>query len=195
LLRSAAPRLLTNATKGRPTKAGRRGQTLRTTPSEDKAEEEEEAKEEEKAAERPMARSTGNAALDMLAATMRGSASHGNIPGLKKPAGGNVFVSAGTKGGEISRCLFMLKGKTRIRGVRVQDSPNSITHNDVFILETKTHIWTYIGKTANRLKIARAVDVVGKMQRQRGQARSAMLEIVDSKVFTAQEKRRFVTKD
>lgn len=99
-------------------------------------------------------------------------------------------MSAGTKGGEISRCLFMLKGKTRIRGVRVQDAASSITQNDVFILETKTHIWTYIGKTANRLKIARAVDVVGKMQRQRGQARSATLETVDNKARTRRNKKR-----
>ena len=127
-------------------------------------------------------RPSGNKAADLLAATMRGAmSSSGGVGGLRKASGGNVFVSAGTKGGEISRCLFQLKGKTRIRAVRVHDSPKSITNNDVFILETKTHIWTYIGKNSNRLKIARAVDVVGKMQRQRGQARSATLETVDNK--------------
>ncbi len=179
---AAAPRL-TTATKGRPTKAGRRGAaTLRPTATAAEEEDgEESASEPAKPAEKVIARSSGNAAADMLAATMRNASASGGVPSLRKPAGGNVFVSAGTKGGEISRCLFVLKGKTRIRGVRVQDSPNSITQNDVFILETKTHIWTYIGKGANRLKIARAVDVVGKMQRQRGQARAAILETVDCK--------------
>lgn len=172
---SSAPRL-TSATKNRPTrtKPGR-GLVSKDSEKSEPAAVADEPEEEVKIAPEKVLGKSASTAMDMLAATLRGNA------GKKPASSGNVFVSAGTKGGEISRSLFMLKGKTRIRAVRVEDSPKSITQNDVFILETKTHIWTYIGNSANRLKIARAVDVVGKMQRQRGQARAATLETVEKK--------------
>ena len=75
----------------------------------------------------------------------------------------------------------MLKGKKRVRAVRVALSFTSLTRTDVFLLETETHIFQWDGAEANRLKKARAVDLISRINRNRGQRFQATLIQLEQK--------------
>lgn len=82
-----------------------------------------------------------------------------NSPSLKS----TDFIS------ELPKRLIALKGKKRVRAVVVEKHFESIKSTDVFLLEEEENIFQWEGKDANRVKKARAVDIISRLNRKRGQ--------------------------
>eukprot|EP01091_Cochliopodium_minus_P004352 TRINITY_DN1423_c0_g1_i4.p1 TRINITY_DN1423_c0_g1~~TRINITY_DN1423_c0_g1_i4.p1 ORF type:complete len:1316 (+),score=543.79 TRINITY_DN1423_c0_g1_i4:356-3949(+) len=71
--------------------------------------------------------------------------------------------------GKLKQRLIILKGRKRVRAVRVELSASSLSCSDVFLLETDSFIIQWDGKDSSRVKKARAVDLISRMNRLRGQ--------------------------
>jgi hypothetical protein len=79
------------------------------------------------------------------------------------------LMSNDVRFGKLKNRLILIKGRKRIRAVRVELNASSLTCGDVFLLETDTHIFQWDGKDSSRVKKARAVDLISRMNRLRGQ--------------------------
>ena len=69
---------------------------------------------------------------------------------------------------ELPKRLIALKGKKRVRAVIVEKNFTSINSTDVYLLEEEESIFQWEGKNANRVKKARAVDIISRLNRKRG---------------------------
>eukprot|EP01091_Cochliopodium_minus_P019919 TRINITY_DN8535_c0_g1_i1.p1 TRINITY_DN8535_c0_g1~~TRINITY_DN8535_c0_g1_i1.p1 ORF type:complete len:908 (+),score=271.36 TRINITY_DN8535_c0_g1_i1:1-2724(+) len=70
---------------------------------------------------------------------------------------------------ELPKRLICMKGKKRVRAVLVEMTHQSLYSTGVFLLECEENIFQWDGKSASRVKKARCVDVISRLNRKRGQ--------------------------
>lgn len=129
----------------------------------------------------PIAAVAAAAAAVAVAAPMRAVASPLASPAVLRSRAGSSAAPGqtlkrvrdrmgGGRSTAVSRQLFVIKGRNRVRAVAVELSPVSVTNGDVFVLETETHLMTFVCEGASRHKVAKAVDITKKIARKRGNA-------------------------